>query len=186
MKMRKKVRKFQDGGETEFESKQGKNSGIDDDVRARAMNLAEDDSPAGKSGFGEENELPDVITTRVTKPSVSKPPVKPTATRPSKAESKAVSNKPTSPVSSAREKTGFEKKKEAFMNRSDAEPSPAKTTETRKSPSFLNFKESIKKTFSFPRSQRTVAAEKSMKAGGKVSSASKRADGIAIRGKTRA
>ncbi len=103
-----------------------------------------------------------------------------------KAEPKAVSNKPTSPVSSAREKTGFEKKKEAFINRSDAEPSIAKTTETRKSPSFLDFKESIKKTFSFPRSQRAVAAKKSMRAGGKVSSASKRADGIAQRGKTRA
>ena len=35
--MKKKMRKFQDGGETEFESKQGQNPGIDDDVRARAM-----------------------------------------------------------------------------------------------------------------------------------------------------
>ena len=35
--MKKKMRKFQDGGETEFESKQGENPGIGDDVRARAM-----------------------------------------------------------------------------------------------------------------------------------------------------
>jgi hypothetical protein len=35
--MKKKMRKFQDGGETEFESKEGQNPGIGDDVRARAM-----------------------------------------------------------------------------------------------------------------------------------------------------
>ena len=45
----------------------------------------------------------------------------------------------------------------------------------------------FKKSLSFPKSQRTTAAEKSsnMKKGGMVSSASKRADGCAIRGKTR-
>ena len=31
------MRRFQDGGETEFESKQGENPGISDDIRARAM-----------------------------------------------------------------------------------------------------------------------------------------------------
>ena len=40
--MKKKMRKFQDGGETEFESKQGQNPGIDDDVRARAMKYVQE------------------------------------------------------------------------------------------------------------------------------------------------
>ena len=101
----------------------------------------------------------------------------------SKVESKPVSNKPTSPVSSAREKTGFEIKKDRFMSRPDAEPSTTKTTEAKKSLSFPEFKESIKKTFSLPKSQRTVAA--GMKAGGMVGSASGRGDGIAQRGKTK-
>ena len=185
--MKKKMKRYENGGDIKFESKQGENPGIDEDVRARAKAyVTGDDSPAGKSGYGEENELPDVATTRISKPSA-----KPAATRPSKAEPKAepkaVSNKPASPISSAREKTGFEKKKEAFMNRPNAEPSITKTTETKKSPSFSDFKEAIRKTFSFPKSQRTVAAEKSkgMKAGGKVSSASSRGDGIAQRGKTK-
>ena len=106
-----------------------------------------------------------------------------------KKESKPASNKPDSVSSGGkegREKTGFELKKEAALARSDAEPPATKTTEARKSPSFSDFKESIRKTFSFPKSQRTTTAAKGMKSGGKVSSASKRADGIAQRGKTRA
>jgi len=104
----------------------------------------------------------------------------------SKAESKPVSNKPASVSSGGKdgkEKTGFEQKKDKFLAKPNAEPSATKTTEAKKSPSFSEFKESIRKTFSLPKSQRTVAA--GMKAGGKVSSASKRADGCAVKGKTR-
>jgi hypothetical protein len=122
------------------------------------------------------------------KPAPKSVPVTETKAEPKK-ESKPVSNKSASVSSGGKEgkeKTGFQLKKEAALARSDAEPSATKTAEARKSPSFSDFKESIRKTFSFPKSQRTTAATKSMKAGGKVSSASKRADGIAQRGKTRA
>jgi len=104
----------------------------------------------------------------------------------SKKESKPVSNKPDSVSSGGkegREKTGFEQKKDKFLAKPAAEPSATKTTEAKKSSSFPEFKESIRKTFSLPKSQRTVAA--GMKAGGKVSSASSRADGCATKGKTK-
>lgn len=45
--------------------------------------------------------------------------------------------------------------------------------------------ERLLKSITGGKSQRTMAAEKGMKSGGKVSSASKRADGCAIRGKTK-
>jgi hypothetical protein len=75
--MKKKMRKFAEGG---FETKMGRNEGasIDDDVRARAMrSIAPDDSPAGTSTYGEENESP--VTVTKTKTSVTKAPAKSTA-----------------------------------------------------------------------------------------------------------
>jgi hypothetical protein len=58
MKTRRKMRKFADGG---FSTAEGKNKMIDDDVRARAMrSVMPDDSPAGTTGYGEQNDLPEV------------------------------------------------------------------------------------------------------------------------------
>jgi hypothetical protein len=68
--MKKKMRKFSEGG---FETKIGKNSNIDEDTRARAMrSVMPDDSPAGTTGYGEQNDLPETKT--VTKTTVSKAP----------------------------------------------------------------------------------------------------------------
>jgi hypothetical protein len=39
-KVMKKARRYEDGGEIEFESKQGKSSSIDDDTRAKALDFA--------------------------------------------------------------------------------------------------------------------------------------------------
>ena len=65
--MKKKMRKFADG---DFVTAEGPNKMIDDDVRARAMrSVAPDDSPAGTSTYGEENESP--ITMTKTKSSVT-------------------------------------------------------------------------------------------------------------------
>ena len=91
--MKKKMRKFQEGGfSAEQEEWLGGADRTDPYILARMRRAVPDkkpmasemgdDSPAGKSGYGEENELP--TTTRVTKPSVSKPSVKPAATGPSK------------------------------------------------------------------------------------------------------
>jgi hypothetical protein len=58
MKTRRKTRKFADGG---FSTAEGENKMIDDDVRARAMrSVMPDDSPAGTTGYGEQNDLPEV------------------------------------------------------------------------------------------------------------------------------
>jgi hypothetical protein len=68
--MKKKMRKFSEGG---FETAVGKNSNIDEDIRARAMrSVMPDDSPAGTTGYGEQNDLPETKT--VTKTTVSKTP----------------------------------------------------------------------------------------------------------------
>lgn len=73
MATKRKVRKFAEGG---FETAEGSNKNISDDIRARAMrSVAPDDSPAGTSIYGEENELPETKT--VTKTTVSKTPAKP-------------------------------------------------------------------------------------------------------------
>ena len=84
--MKKKMRKFTEGG---FQTKMGRNEGasIDDDVRARAMrSVMPDDSPAGTTGYGEQNDLPETKT--VTKTIVSKTPAK-TVAPPAPAEEKA-------------------------------------------------------------------------------------------------
>ena len=68
--MKKKMRKFSEGG---FETAVGKNSNIDEDIRARAMrSVMPDDSPAGTTGYGEQNDLPETKT--ITKTTVSKTP----------------------------------------------------------------------------------------------------------------
>ena len=82
--MKKKMRKFSEGG---FETALGKNSNIDEDIRARAMrSVMPDDSPAGTTGYGEQNDLPETKT--VTKTTVSKTPAK-TVAPPMPAEEKA-------------------------------------------------------------------------------------------------
>jgi hypothetical protein len=70
--MKKKLRKFSDGG---FSTAEGENRNIGDDVRARALrSVMPDDSPSGTTGYGEQNDLPETKT--VTKTTVSKTPAK--------------------------------------------------------------------------------------------------------------
>ena len=133
----KKVRKFQDGGETEFESKMGANPQIDDMTRMRAQDYAEE----------MQRPAPEIETREAPK---AKPKAKPKAEP--KAEPKAT--------------TKVESKKEE--------------------PSFLKGTKGYKNLGALFKSMREKAGITSYKSGGKVSSASKRADGIAIRGKTRA
>ena len=95
--MKKKIRKFQEGGfSAEQEEWLGGADRTDPYILARMRRAVPDkkpmastmgdDSPAGKSGYGEENELP--TTTRVpnapTKTTATKPAAKPTG--PSQAE----------------------------------------------------------------------------------------------------
>jgi hypothetical protein len=220
--MKKKVRKFQDGGFTaeqeewlggadrtdpyilarmrsavpdspkaKFESVTGQNKNISDDVRERAMrSVMADDSPAGKTGYGEQNELPAPIKKTVTKTSVSVG--KPAPAMP--AEEKARMQKLLS-------KQGLERvEPEAVI------PGPRMVASLLKSGAKLLGKdklreytmdefekmtpkigrEALKLSRENPKlGMKKGGAVKKMASGGKVSSASKRADGCAVRGKTK-
>lgn len=203
-KVMKKMKKYEDGGEVEFETKQGQNKSIGDDVRARAMasmnkETAEDNDPYG-----------------ATKKSAPKATPKAAAPTP-KAEPKAEPKEKTNPVQQAKDvvkgkdvsapksfteaggntkartqkvdasELGFKapklydplakyeqtgpKRSEAAAPKPKAESKPIPTARTN----------SEKTGF-----QEKMAKALGMKTGGKVSSASSRGDGCAIRGKTRA
>jgi len=193
--MKKKMRKFQDGGETEFESKEGQNPGIGDDVRARAMKYVR-----------EQNEPSSEL---VKEPPVAKTKAAPKATP--KAEPKTTTSKP--PQEKGLERVGIEdflpigkaaaalgagygaarmigkkilssraKKEAGERSAKEADTIsklPKKEQEARKE-RYLStgpMEDAFGKGTQFKRE---------FKSGGKVSSASKRADGIAIRGKTKA
>jgi len=193
--MKKKMRKFQDGGETEFESKQGQNPGIDDDVRARAMKYVR-----------EQNEPSSEL---VKEPPVTKTKAAPKAAP--KAEPKTTTSKP--PQEKGLERVGIEDflpigkaaaalgagygaarmigkkilssraKKEAgerSAKEADAISKLSKKEQETRKERYLStgpMEDAFGKGTQFKRE---------FKSGGKVSSASKRADGCAIRGKTRA
>ena len=142
--MKKKMKRYEDGGEVEFESKMGENPQIDEMTRIRAQDYAEEmQRPAPEI---ETRDAP-VTKTKPVKKAVSKPQPK-------------------------------------------AEPKPAPKTESKKvsgeEPSFFKGTKGYKNLGALFKSMREKAGITSYKAGGKVSSASKRADGIAQRGKTRA
>jgi len=193
--MKKKMRKFQEGGETEFESKQGQNPGIDDDVRARAMKYVR-----------EQNEPSSEL---VKEPPVTKTKAAPKAAP--KAEPKTTTSKP--PQEKGLERVGIEDflpigkaaaalgagygaarmigkkilssraKKEAgerSAKEADAISKLSKKEQETRKERYLStgpMEDAFGKGTQFKRE---------FKSGGKVSSASKRADGCAIRGKTRA
>jgi hypothetical protein len=213
--MKKKVRKFQEGGfsaeqeewlggadrtdpyilarmrsavpdspKAKFESATGQNKNISDDVRERAMrSVMADDSPAGKTGYGEQNELPAPIKKTVTKTSVSVGKTAPAMP----AEEKARMQKLLA-------KQGLERvEPEAVI------PGPRMIANLLKSGAKFLGKDKLREYTmdefekmtpklgreSLKLGMKKGGAVKKMASGGKVSSASKRADGCAIRGKTK-
>ena len=140
----KKMRKFEEGGDIQFETMLGRNPNIiDEDTRTRAMDYAQ---------FMQE-PVPEIETKEAPK---AKP-----KTRPKK---EAVYSPKSQPESDREENS-------AFMRQFRKEEAAAKKSPfAGKISSFAN----------------KVSPFKKMASGGKVSSASKRADGCAIRGKTRA
>jgi len=217
--MKKKIRKFQDGGisDENFTPEQLKFLGgadrTDPYILARMRKAApdrpmsrapvemNDDSPAGKSGYGEENELPDFAevkktVNRVSAPKpTSKPTIKPSALpampqeekdRLAKLEKnqglinvspedyipgvgmvKGMIRKGLTGLMKPRMKTYTASEFEAMTPKLSKPPVPRLSRD--------NLKLGMKKGGSV----------KKMASGGKVSSASKRADGCAIKGKTR-
>jgi len=139
----KKMRKFEEGGDIQFESMQGRNPNIDENTRTKAMDYAQ---------FMQE-PVPEIETKEAPK---AKPKARP--------KKEAVYSPKSQPESDREENSAFMRqfrKEEAASKKS---PFAGKIS------SFAN----------------KVSPFKKMASGGKVSSASKRADGCAIRGKTRA
>ena len=193
--MKKKMRKFQDGGETEFESKQGQNPGIDDDVRARAMKYVR-----------EQNEPSSEL---VKEPPVTKTKAAPKAAP--KAEPKTTTSKP--PQEKGLERVGIEDflpigKAAAALGAGYGAArmigkkilsSRAKKEAGERSAKEADTISKLSKKEQDARKERYLSTgpmedafgkgtqfKREFKSGGKVSSASKRADGCAIRGKTKA
>jgi hypothetical protein len=193
--MKKKMRKFQDGGETEFESKQGENPGIGDDVRARAMKYVR-----------EQNEPSSEL---VKEPPVAKTKAAPKAAP--KAEPKTTTSKP--PQEKGLERVGIEDflpigKAAAALGAGYGAArmigkkilsSRAKKEAGERSAKEADTISKLSKKEQDARKERYLSTgpmedafgkgtqfKREFKSGGKVSSASKRADGCAVRGKTRA
>jgi hypothetical protein len=209
--MKKKIRKFQDGGisDENFTPEQLKFLGgadrTDPYILARMRKVApdrpmsrapvemNDDSPAGKSGYGEENELPDFAEVKKTVTSVSAP--KPT--------SKPTTKPSALPVMPQEEKDRLAKleKNQGLINVSPEDYIPGvgmvkgilKKGLTRlmkprmKTYSPAEFEAMTPKLGreNLKLGMKKGGSVKKMASGGKVSSASKRADGCAIKGKTR-
>jgi hypothetical protein len=217
--MKKKIRKFQDGGisDENFTPEQLKFLGgadrTDPYILARMRKAApdrpmsrapvemNDDSPAGKSGYGEENELPDFAEVKKTVTSVSapkptsKPTTKPSALPVMPQEEKdrlAKLEKNQGLINVSPEdyipgvgmvkgilKKGVEKLMKPRMKTYSMSEFEAMTPKLSKPPVPRLGRENLKL------GMKKGGAVKKMASGGKVSSASKRADGCAIKGKTR-
>ena len=176
--MKKKTKRYQNGGD--IESMQGENPGIDEDTRARAKAYVAgtlQDETGKESKIRRNTETGELYSTENSFKPVPK------ATPITESKAKPVSNKPASPVSSTREKTGFEKKKEAVMSKPDVKPVETKK-EAPPTARSIPSRPDREKT-GFEKKKEAFLARTGMRAGGKVSSASSRGDGIAQRGKTK-
>lgn len=192
----KKVRKFQDGGETEFESKQGQNPGITDDVRERAMEyIRKQNEPSS-----ELVKEPPVAKTRSVQKAATKESSKTTSYRPpeEKGLERVSPELDILPIGKAAAALGAGYMaaralgKRMLASRAEkevAETAAEKTAEkTAKAAATRAANKTRRSEEGFSPAEALKARKKAgMKYGGTVkSSASKRADGCAIRGKTRA
>jgi len=149
--MKKKMRKFEGGGD--IESTQGQNPGIDDDTRARAKAHVAgtlQDETGKESKIRRNTETGELYNTDMPK-----------------AKPKADMAKPAP----------------------KAEPKKEAKTESKKAsgeePSFFKGTKGYKNLGALFKSMREKAGITSYKSGGSVSSASSRADGCAVKGKTK-
>ena len=199
----KKTRKFQDGGETEFESKQGENLGISDDIRARAMKYVQEQNEPSRELV---KEPPGSEEKPKAKPKATAPKAASTTSRPPEEKGlqsvspeldflpigkaaaalvagygaarmigkKILSSRATAAEETAK-KTAINAELKALGDKRDKTQATRAANKVRRSEEGFSPAEALK-----------ARKKEGMKAGGSVSLASKRADGIAIRGKTRA
>ena len=196
MKMRKKVRKFQDGGETEFESKQGQNPGITDDVRERAMEYVRKQNEPSSELVKE----PPVAKTKSVKKAATKESSKTVSYRPpeEKGLERVSPELDILPIGKAAAALGagyaaaraLGKRMLAKRSQKEAGEKAAKEAdEISKLPKKEQDARKERYLSTGPMEDafgKGTQFKRDFKSGGKVSSASKRADGCAIRGKTKA
>lgn len=191
-----KKKRYEDGGEVEFESKQGQNPGISDDVRERAMEYVRKQNEPSSELVKE----PPVAKTKSVKKAPAKETPKTTSYRPpeEKGLERVSPELDILPIGKAAAALGAgymaakalgkrmlskraqkEAGEKAAKDADTISKLPKKEQEARKE-RYLStgpMEDAFGKGTQFKRE---------FKSGGKVSSASKRADGCAIRGKTRA
>ena len=193
--MKKKTRKFQDGGETEFESKQGENPGISDDIRARAMKYVREQNKPSSELVKE----PPVAKTKAASKTTPKAEPKTTTSRPPEEKGlERVGVEDLLPIGKAAAVLGagytaarmLGKKMLSSRAKKEAGERSAKETEAiSKLPKKEQDARKERYMSTGPMEDafgKGTQFKREFKSGGKISSASKRADGIAIRGKTRA
>jgi hypothetical protein len=159
----KKMKRYEAGGDVEFETKQGENKSIGEDTRARAM-------AAMEKGNSEEPAVPKKTAAKLT------PKAEPKTE--SKAEPKA--EEPKKGAEKLRSELSITKPSAPTMIRG------SKNTGTDLKSAIFGGSNESPRMKAAKRAQAMDASNYSMKKGGKVKSASARADGCAIRGKTRA
>ena len=193
--MKKKMRKFQDGGETEFESKQGENPGISDDIRARAMKYVQEQNEPSSELVKE----PPVAKTKTVKKAAPKAEPKTTTSRPPEEKGlERVGVEDLLPIGKAAAVLGAGYTAARMLGKKMLS-SRAKKEAGERSAKEAEAVSKLPKKEQDARKERYMSTgpmedafgkgtqfKREFKSGGKVSSASKRADGIAIRGKTRA
>jgi len=147
----KKMKRYEEGGDVEFETKQGPNKNISDDIREKAMKAVAEG--------GQKDEAP------APKKVASKAAPKATPKAEPKAELKTEPKAKPQPESDREENSAWMR-----QFRKDEAKAAASTKAV---------PELVRKAY------QDAAKIKPMKAGGKVSSASSRADGCATKGKTK-
>jgi len=172
-----------------FDTTEGQNKNISDDIRARAMrSVMLDDSPAGKTGYGEENELP-TIATKPRKPVAVKTEKKQVVAEKAKEEPKKEPKKGSFLKNMVFKKDvpGGKVSLPKSFSASGGNKEPRRTT-ARLSPVNFSLPEPLSKIKRQSMNRDLAYNDAGFKKGGAVksSSASKRADGCAVRGKTRA
>ena len=192
--MKKKMRKFQDGGETEFESKQGENPGISDDIRARAMKYVQEQNEPSSELVKE----PPVAKTKATPKATPRAEPKTTTKPPQEKGLERVGIEDFLPIGKAAAALGAGYGAARMIGKKILS-SRAKKEAGEKSAKEADTISKLSKKEQDARKERYMSTgpmedafgkgtqfKREFKSGGKVSSASKRADGCAIRGKTRA
>jgi hypothetical protein len=202
--MKKKMKRYEDGGEIEFETKMGSNKSISDDIREKAMRAVAEGGQKDVAPIAKKTVR--TTTTKLAMPDYSNEDLDRMGLnndlKPAKSRMQPETDREEySPFmrqfrkDEAKEKANKNYMPENLRSPDYKAPSVVKnvskevTKPTPRSPSQMIKEESeyaIKPRLQSKGERLMKSMGLNFKSGGKVSSASKRADGCAIRGKTRA